>query len=154
MGVSVGVQCYSANTIIYWALLAFLQKQITPYSVKHKHDKKCTSPPFALLCHPLNIEKGGAVPYRDLVTILRLASMQYITKLATTQSQNPWSTLPQNKVTLGNVYCDLSLSLVSPYCLVKECPRADCCGWDAGAPLFQSPQHRQLNMFRTHFVVI
>ncbi len=32
---------------------------------------------------------GGAVPYRDLVTILRLASMQYITKLATTQSQKP-----------------------------------------------------------------
>ncbi len=39
---------------------------------------------------PLNIEKGGAVLY----TLLRLASMQYMTKLAATQSQNPWSPSP------------------------------------------------------------
>jgi|LakMenEpi03Aug12_release.lakeMendotaPanAssembly.Ray.scaffolds.fasta_scaffold3519339_1 hypothetical protein len=32
----------------------------------------------------LSIEEGGGVPYRYIVTILRLASMQYITKLATT----------------------------------------------------------------------
>jgi hypothetical protein len=44
---------------------------------------------------PLSIEKGGAVPYRDLVTILRLASMQYITKLAMLQSQKPRFSLPE-----------------------------------------------------------
>ncbi len=36
----------------------------------------------------MSIDKGEAVPYRDLVTILRTASMQYKTKLATTQRQN------------------------------------------------------------------
>ncbi len=74
MGVSVGVQGYSVNE--YHGKMAFLQKPTTPYNAKHKYDRKCTSHPFAMLCHPLNIEKGGAVPYRDLVTILRLASMQ------------------------------------------------------------------------------
>ncbi len=34
--------------------------------------------------------------YSDFVTILRLASLQYITKLAMSQSQKPWSPLPQN----------------------------------------------------------
>jgi hypothetical protein len=86
-----GVQSYSVDIMVKWR---FYRSQ--PPHVKHKHDIKCTSPSFALLCHQLNIEKGGAVPYRELVTILRLASMQYITKPATTQSQNPWSTLPQN----------------------------------------------------------
>jgi hypothetical protein len=42
----------------------------------------------------LSIEKSGAVPYRDLVTILRLSSMQYITKLAMLQSQKPWTLVP------------------------------------------------------------
>jgi hypothetical protein len=45
--------------------------------------------PTWLTVSPINllgIEKGVAVPYRDLVTILRLASFQYVTKLATTQS--------------------------------------------------------------------
>jgi hypothetical protein len=37
----------------------------------------------------LSIEKGGTVPYRDLVTILRLALLHYITKLAMLQSRNP-----------------------------------------------------------------
>jgi hypothetical protein len=37
----------------------------------------------------LSIEKGGAVPYRDLFTILRLALMQYITKLAMLQIRSP-----------------------------------------------------------------
>ncbi len=41
----------------------------------------------ALSGHQLSIEKDGAVRYRDLVTILRPESMQYITKLATTQSK-------------------------------------------------------------------
>jgi hypothetical protein len=45
----------------------------------------------SILCLSLSIEKGRAVLYRDLITILRLASMQYryITKL----SRSP---LPQN----------------------------------------------------------
>ncbi len=41
--------------------------------------------------HPLSIKKGRAVLYRDFVTILWCASMQYITKLATSQSQKPWA---------------------------------------------------------------
>ncbi len=46
---------------------------------------------------PLRIEKGGAVPYRDLVTILRPALMQYhITKLAMLQSQKPPVSPPPN----------------------------------------------------------
>jgi hypothetical protein len=41
----------------------------------------------------MSIEKGGAIQYRDLVTILRLASMKctYITKLAMLQSLKPRS---------------------------------------------------------------
>ncbi len=45
---------------------------------------------------PLSIEKGGAVLYSDFVTILRLASLQYITKLDMSQSQKPRSPIPQN----------------------------------------------------------
>ncbi len=41
----------------------------------------------------LSTEKGGAVLYSDFVTIFRLASLQFITKLAMSQSQ---STLPQS----------------------------------------------------------
>jgi hypothetical protein len=37
----------------------------------------------------LSIEKGRAVLYGDFVTILRDASIQYITKLATSKSQKP-----------------------------------------------------------------
>ncbi len=37
----------------------------------------------------LSIEKGRAVLYSDFVTILRMASMKYIAKLATTQNQKP-----------------------------------------------------------------
>jgi hypothetical protein len=44
----------------------------------------------------LSIEKGGAVLYRDFVTILRGALMQYIANLAKSQSQKPRSPLPQN----------------------------------------------------------
>ncbi len=45
----------------------------------------------------LSIEKGGAVPYTDLVTILRLSSMQYLqTKLAMLQSEKPGSHLTPN----------------------------------------------------------
>ncbi len=43
---------------------------------------------------PLSIEKGRAVLYRD--TILRGTSMQYITKLALSQSPRTWYPLPQN----------------------------------------------------------
>ncbi len=44
----------------------------------------------------LSIEKGRAVLYSDFVTILRDASMQYITKLSisTSQSQKHRSPLP------------------------------------------------------------
>ncbi len=42
-------------------------------------------------CAPLSKENGGAVPNRDLVTIFRQASLQYITELATTHSQKPLS---------------------------------------------------------------
>jgi hypothetical protein len=47
------------------------------------------------------IDQGVTIDYRtvlysDFVTILRLASLQYITKLAMSQSQKPWSPLPQN----------------------------------------------------------
>ncbi len=42
----------------------------------------------------LSVEKSGAVPYRDLVTILRLASTHFITKLAMLQSHKSWSPLP------------------------------------------------------------
>jgi hypothetical protein len=45
--------------------------------------------PVLRLLASLSIKKGGAVPYRYLVTILRLASMQYITKLVILQSQKP-----------------------------------------------------------------
>ncbi len=45
---------------------------------------------------PLSIEKDGAVLYSDFVTILRLASLQYITKLAMSQSQKPRYPLPLN----------------------------------------------------------
>jgi hypothetical protein len=38
-------------------------------------------------CIALSKEKFGAVLHRDLVTMLRLASMQYITKPAMLQSQ-------------------------------------------------------------------
>jgi hypothetical protein len=43
---------------------------------------------------PLRIEQGGAVANRDLVTVLGLALMQYITKLAMTQIQKPPVPLP------------------------------------------------------------
>jgi len=46
----------------------------------------------------LSTEKGGAVPYRDLVTILRLASMQYITKFAMLQSQKHGSLFRRKKL--------------------------------------------------------
>ncbi len=43
----------------------------------------------------IEYEKGRAVLYRDFVTIPRGAYMQYITKLATSQSQKPLFSLPQ-----------------------------------------------------------
>ena len=43
----------------------------------------------------LSIEKGREVLYRDFVTILRDASMQYITKLVTSQRQKPRSPTPK-----------------------------------------------------------
>ncbi len=43
-----------------------------------------------------SIEKGRAVLYSDFVTILRVVSMKYITELATSQSQKPQFSLPQN----------------------------------------------------------
>jgi hypothetical protein len=48
-----------------------------------------------VLTRPLRIEKGGAVLYWDIVTILRGASLEYITELAMPQSQKPRSLLPQ-----------------------------------------------------------
>ena len=50
-----------------------------------KHDTRLVVSMYSAL----SIEKGGAVPYRDLFTILRLAFMQYITKKAMSQSRNP-----------------------------------------------------------------
>ena len=45
----------------------------------------------------IEIEKGGAVPYRDIVTILRLASMQYIIgKLAIVTKPETPASLPKN----------------------------------------------------------
>ncbi len=41
----------------------------------------------------MSIEKGRAVLYKDFVTILWGVLMQYITKLATLQSQKPLSPL-------------------------------------------------------------
>jgi hypothetical protein len=48
----------------------------------------------------IEIEKGGAVPYRDIVTILRLASMQYITRQASDcyKARNPGPPPPKYKV--------------------------------------------------------
>ncbi len=43
----------------------------------------------------LGIGKGGAVLYRDFVTFLRGAPMQYIAKLAKSISQKPRSPLPK-----------------------------------------------------------
>ncbi len=52
----------------------------------------------ALCAVPERIEKGRAVPNCDFVTILRCASMQYITKLATSHVWKPRSPpLPQIK---------------------------------------------------------
>jgi hypothetical protein len=62
------------------------------------HTQKETS---MLLCkgtlvQSLSIEKDRAVLYSDFVTILRMVSMQYITKLVTSQSQKPRSPLNKN----------------------------------------------------------
>jgi hypothetical protein len=48
----------------------------------------------------IEIEKGGAVPYRDIVTILRLASMQYITRQASDcyKARNPGPPPPKQIV--------------------------------------------------------
>ncbi len=45
--------------------------------------------------YSLSLEKGEPVLFRNFVTILRGASMQYIPKLATSQSQKAWSPFPQ-----------------------------------------------------------
>ncbi len=56
--------------------------------------------PFAqgTLSQSLSIEKDRAVLYSDFVTILRMALMQYITKLVMPQSQKPRSSLSKYKV--------------------------------------------------------
>jgi hypothetical protein len=59
------------------------------YLLSDEAGGQCQDSLIFVLRTSLSIEKGGAVPYRDLVTILRLASMKYITKLAILQSQKP-----------------------------------------------------------------
>ncbi len=55
--------------------------------------------PFAqgTLSQSLSIEKGRAVLYRDLVTILRMALMHYITKLVTSDDTKSETPIPPNK---------------------------------------------------------
>jgi hypothetical protein len=60
---------------------------------KKRHPSICARHTITII----EYRKGyRAVLYSDFVTILRLASMQYITKLVTSQSQKPRSSLPQN----------------------------------------------------------
>jgi hypothetical protein len=54
-----------------------------------------TSQNLVVFTYSIDYRKGGAVPYWDLITILRQALIQYITKLAMLQSQKPRSPLPQ-----------------------------------------------------------
>jgi hypothetical protein len=70
--------------------------------LRHKGDGTTRPTSARSSAHPskhhklaLSIEKGEAVLYRDFVTILRGESLEYITKLATPQSQKPRSPLPQ-----------------------------------------------------------
>jgi hypothetical protein len=76
--------------------------------LRHKGDGTTRPTSARSSAHPskhhklaLSIEKGEAVLYRDFVTILRGESLEYITKLATPQSQKPSVPPPPNY----NVMC-------------------------------------------------
>ena len=68
------------------------------YSTEHPCLSNCITLYVSLTPWPIEYRNGGVVPYRDSVTILRLASMQYITKLAMLQSRKPRSSPPNYKI--------------------------------------------------------